>query len=147
MQAAELRQAKRLLGQLERLHEAWRQREATPRFDDEANREKTNSIQAKIDTLAATVLARALGIERYMVLHLVRDDGYESRFQVLSMGILWGWTYDGVRWMWQFEGRRLRKDGTLGHLPGGMSLDAGLIERRCLDGAWVALTLRTSNEA
>lgn len=145
MQSAELRQAKRYLGQLEKHHEVRRLDEMKPKAAQlgfEVWRVERNTIDTKIDLLAATVLKRELGLEKYMVVHAFRSDGYEALLQVLSFGFHWGWRGKGSSsWMWQFSGRKLRKNGTLGYLCGSMSLDTGRIERRKLDGSWASLTL------
>lgn len=149
MQPAELRQVKRYLKQLEKHHEARHLDETKPKvaqLEFEVWRVERNSIDVKIDLLAAAVLQRELGLEKYMVIHVFRSDGHEALFQALSFGFHFGWRSSGrLPWMWEIRGRKLRKDGTLGCLNDGMSFDTGWIKRRKLDGSWAQLTLSSTN--
>lgn len=147
MQPAELRKAKRYLNQLERHNSLVRQdseRPAREQLGYDAFRKEWAVIGDRIHGLASKVLERELGLERYMVVHLIRADGHESKFQVLTFGFRCDWGRSGRRWMWEFSGKKLRKDGTLGSTNGGMGFDVAWIERRKLDGFWEALSLRVS---
>lgn len=142
MQPVELRLAKRLLKKLAQHHEAVRADAQNPRSEQkgyEAIRAVRRQLDAEVDRLSAQVLGRELGLERYMVIHLQRHDGYESRIQVLEFGVRWEREWGRNYWMWDLEGRKPRKDGTLGSLPARASFDRAQISRRRLDGAWESL--------
>lgn len=147
MSQAELRRTKRLLRELSKHHEAWRVDELKARADQkgyEHFRAARKAIDTNIDSLAAKVLKRGLGLERYMVIHAIRTGGHEVHMQVLSFGIASGW--HGAPWVWVWEGRKLRKDHTLGELREYMHIDSGVILRRRLDGEWVALSAKPFKE-
>lgn len=145
MSREELRRAKRLFQDLNKHHEARRIDELKPRADQtsyEHFRQARIAIDTKIDLLAEEVLKRELGLERYMVIHAIRTGGYEVRMQVLSFGIDSAWR--GPGWAWILDGRKLRKDHTLGELHEYMYIDSGIIRRRRLDGEWVPLSVKLS---
>lgn len=147
MSQEELRRAKQLLRELSKHHEARRVDELKARADQkgyEHFRAARKAIDTKIDSLAAEVLKRELGLERYMVIHAIRTGGYEVRMQVLSFGIDREWR--GPGWAWILDGRKLRKDHTLGELRECIYMDSGVIRRRRLDGAWVALSVKPFKE-
>ena len=110
----------------------------------DAFREEQRKIDKGIGELAAQVLERELGLELYMVIHLVRDDCVQRRFQVLNFGFRFDRWMSGYGWVWELSGRKLRKDASLGQLTEGMSFCAARIMRRKLDGSWVPLMLRKS---
>lgn len=142
MQPTELRQAKSLLRKLSRHHERVRADAEKPKAeqkDYEAFSAVRMQLHADVDRLSAQVLGRELGLERYMVIRLQRHDGYESRLQVLEFGVRWEREWGRNYWMWDLEGRKPRKDGTLGSLPAFASFDRAQISRRRLDGAWESL--------
>lgn len=142
MKPAELRQAKSLLRKLSRHHERVRADAEKPKAEQkgyEALRAVRTQLYAEVDRLSAQVLGRELGLERYMVIHLQRHDGYESRLQVLEFGVRWEWEWGRNDWMWDLAGRKPRKDGTLGSLPSSVGFDRAKIIRRRLDGTWESL--------
>lgn len=142
MQPVELRLAKRLLKKLVQHHEEVRADAQKPRSEQkgyEAFRAVRKQLDAEVDRLSAQVLGRELGLERYMVIHLRRHDGYESRLQVLEFGVRWEREWGRNDWMWDLAGRKPRKDGTLGSLPSSVGFDRAQIIRRRLDGAWESL--------
>jgi len=145
MSREEFRRAKRLLQDLNKHHEARRIDELKPRADQtsyEHFRAARKEIDTKIDLLAEEVLKRELGLERYMVIHAIRTGGREVHMQVLSFGIDSAWRVPG--WAWILDGRKLRKDHTLGELHEYMYIDSGIIRRRRLDGEWVPLSVKSS---
>lgn len=142
MLPSELVLATKLTRKVARLRERWRSTNSGK--DLGPGKERALSIdisvaEGELESLVDGVLARQLGLKRYMVVHVQRDGGHEDRFQLLSASVHFGFTYQGHRWMWDLEGRRLRKDGSIGERPGGMAIDAGVITRRMLDGSWVEL--------
>jgi hypothetical protein len=145
MRLPELLAATKLVRKAHTLQEKWRESswgKDLPPARQLAISTQRDHVDAELGALATAVLARQLGVKKYMVIHARRDDGYEDRFQVLSVSVRLTDTYEGRRWMWNLEGRRLRKDGTLGESPGGMGIDAGSVHRRMLDGSWVELRPR-----
>lgn len=148
MSAVEMQRAKRLLAELKRHHEARQLDDLRPRAAQkgfEHFRAVGQAIYKKMDLLAAEVLQRELGLERYMVIHVIREGGYQIRMQILEFGFDDG-RYGGrqSRWMWKLEGRKLRKDDTLGELRDGMCLGIGVILRRKLNGVWESLRWKSS---
>lgn len=144
MSQEERRRAKQLLRELSKHYEARRVDELKARADQkgyEHFRAARKTIDTNIDSLAAEVLKRELGLERYMVIHAIRTGGHKVHMQVLSFGIDGEWRRPG--WAWILCGRKLRKDQTLGELPEYMHIDSGVIRRRRLDGEWVALSVKS----
>lgn len=142
MQEAELRQAMRLLRSLEGRDRKWwaAMQSGSPASVVTALREKRQEVEDQLQVLAGAIIDRQLGVRKYMVLELVRDDGHQDRFQVLAVTLRFHSTYSArLLWLWNLQGRSLRKDGSLGSRPGGMSLEAGTIRRRRLDGTWTEL--------
>lgn len=142
MTAVESGKARRLLGKLERHHEWVRLDAELPsaeRLGYDHFRPARKELDEALNALAANVLSRELGLERYMVIHTIRSDGHETRLQLLSMGFQQDRWAGRSRWMWAFHGRRLRKDGTIGDLGDWACLEAGSITRRRLDGTWEKL--------
>lgn len=142
MLPSEFLAAGKLLRKSEKLRERWRStdwgKDLTP-TQQRVLSAKRSEVDEELERLSSAVLARQLGLKKYMVVHVRRDSGYEDKFQLLSTSVRFNGTYRGYRFMWDLEGRQLRKNGTLGHRPGGMSIDAGSIIRRRLDGTWVEL--------
>jgi hypothetical protein len=99
--------------------------------------DQRKEIDSEIDALSAAVLARELSIERFMVIHYVRGDGRETRLQVLSFDI--HRRNFAAGWTWEFNGRGLRKDGTLGVRGEGFTLFDGVLRRRMLTGDWTTI--------
>lgn len=147
MASVELGKARRLLSKLERHHERVRLDAELPsskRKGYESYREERNAIDQELDALASNVLARELGLERYMVIHTIRSDRHERHMQLLSMGFQNDrWSYRS-RWMWTLYGRCLRKDETIGDKRDWTCIDAGVISRRQLDGTWTQLSRPSS---
>jgi len=141
MTAAELGKARRLLGKLERHHERVRRDAELPsdeRLSYDYFRPVRKELDEALDALAAEVLSREVGLERYMVIHTIRCDGHEKRMQLLSMGFQQDWG-GRSRWMWSFHGRRLRKDHTISDLSDWTCFGTGSIARRRLEGIWEKL--------
>lgn len=137
MLRGELTKARRLLRKLDRINDAYHRDKALPKAEQkgyEAFSKFRTPIWAEMDVLAATVWKREVGLERYTVLHVRRDD-MAYRFQVLSFSFQDGQSW-GNRWMWQLNGRALRKDGTLGCNTKGIGFRHASLERRYLDGSW-----------
>lgn len=93
-----------------------------------------------IDKLAAAVLRRELGLERFTVLAVLRDDNLEIRLQVLSFAFRDDTKFGG-EWFWELEGRSLRKNGSLGHKSTGIGFRCATLRRRHLDGSWKPIRL------
>lgn len=149
MASGEFAKAKRLLSKLERHHERVRRDAELPsseRKGYEFHRDERKAIDDELDALAAKVLARELGLERYMVIHTVRTDGHEKHMQLLSMGFQDDRWNRRSRWMWSLHGRRLRKDGTIGDRPDWTCIGTGVISRRQLDGTWIHLRWPSSKD-
>lgn len=142
MTPGEMRQVRGQLRKLERHNQLWHADSALPpsqRVESEVLRKQRQVITGAIHDLVAIVMKRELALQRYMVLDLLRDGGYSDKFQVLTFGVRCDRWPTGNRWMWELNGPRLRKDGTIGEIDGGMSISAGRILRRKLDGSWVRL--------
>lgn len=124
------------LSEVKRLHRRLALLEG--RGDDQA-REIKLELKNRISVVAAASLTRRVGIERFMVLDVERDDGYRASLQVLEVGMEpsrgWRWSM----W-WSLSGRSLRKDRTLGERPASINFGAARVLRRTLSGAWVSLT-------
>jgi hypothetical protein len=138
MSPAERRSAWRHLAALDRHHQRWRDDDLLPaaqRLPREKWLADNKQIRARMDVLASAVLQRSVGLERYMVVYVRRDDGFEAKFQVLSLGLE---TYSRSlrRLTWNLGGRALRKDGTLGVTPSSICFTHAAIVRRRLDGSW-----------
>lgn len=137
MLRGELTKARRLLRKLDRINEASRRDDVLPRAEQqgyEAFSKLLNPIRAEMDALAATVWKREVGLERFTVLDVRRDD-MAFRLQLLSFSFRDGLPWE-ERWMWEFDGRALRKDGTLGCNSQGAGFRHASLQRRHLDGSW-----------
>lgn len=145
MQQSELRQARRYLVAVAR------QRRLRLELNESSSAlfAKTSSLlaatEAKLERLAADVLQRELGLERYMVLHVHRHGGFEAKFQVLQLSVMNNFGGND-QWGWMLEGRSLNKNGKLGSKGRGVGFNIARIERRKLDGSWVRLKLRSDDE-
>lgn len=102
--------------------------------------EKREQASNQLADLNAAVLEREIGLKKYMVIRVERDDGFTVQLQVLSFSYF---IYN--MGMWSVSGRNIRKDGTLGLLNKGLAFRNARISRRLLDGSWVRLGLRRSN--
>lgn len=137
MQPAELKQARRLLRRLDRLHAEVTENGNLPRHqrkDDEQLTKRRHLLDSELDALCAVTWKREVGLERYSVLHARRGD-FEARFQLLSFDVSDSSGWAG-KWMWSLNGRALRKDGTLGFNHEGIGFRFALLSRRHLDGIW-----------
>lgn len=137
MQRGELAKARRLLRKLSRIHEQSDLDEASPkpaRKGYEHFSKLREAVWAEMDTLAAEVWKREVGLERYSVVRVQRENA-EYSLQVLSFAF-WHDPVWREHWMWELKGRALRKDGSLGL----KDIDVGLrfvgLHRRHLDGTW-----------
>ena len=103
------------------------------------NQESTTSMQIaqceeRIAALSTTVLDRMASLRPLMVLHVVRDDGHSERMQALTFDLVGGtW---GEAWRWCVEGRKLRRDNTLGQADTFICFRRARVVRRRLDGQW-----------
>jgi hypothetical protein len=137
MQRGELAKARRLLRNLNRIHEQSGLDEALPKPTRKGYEHFTKLRRAawtEMDTLAAEVWEREVGLERYSVVRVQRED-VEYSLQVLSFSFRDGLPWQ-EHWMWTLEGRVLRKDGTLGLKDIGVGLRFANLYRRHLDGSW-----------
>lgn len=116
MDKTELRLAKKLIKQL----------------DDENKRKQ-------LAELSEGVLGREIGLKKYMVIRVERDDGFTLQLQALSFSISY---FRGYMDGWDVIGRNLRKDETLGLRDEWLSFRNAHISRRLLDGSWAKLALR-----
>lgn len=105
-------------------------------IDDENKREHASSQLAE---LSEAVLEREIGLKKYMVIKVEREDGFTLQLQALSFSVS---HYTGHADSWLISGRNIRKDGKLGKCDIGLSFRSALVSRRQLDGSWTALTLR-----
>jgi hypothetical protein len=108
---------------------------------NDQNAKKLQEIDKEIASLSERVLRRELGLHRYMVVKVCRDDGFAAQFQVLTFSI------DGrgdppKPYSWYLDGRILRKNGTLGETAAGVAFDCAVLSRRALTGDWVTLIPR-----
>jgi hypothetical protein len=137
MRRTELTKARRLLRKLDRIH-------AQSRIDGELPKPKqkgcqhftklSESVWSAMDTLAEEVWKREAGLERYSVIHVVRDD-MEFRLQVLRFSFFDHFRMPGL-WAWDLDGRALRKDDTLGLKDARAVFNFAQLQRRHLDGVW-----------
>lgn len=140
MQRGELTKARRLLRKLTRIHEQSERDDAmlkSARKGYEHFARLRGMVWAEMDALAAEVWKREVGLERYSVVRVQREDA-EFSLQVLKFSFR-----DGVpwreHWMWELDGRALRKDGSLGLKGMGVGLRFASLHRRHLDGTWHVL--------
>lgn len=107
-------------------------------IDDENKREQASNQLAK---LSEAVLERGIGLKKYMVIKVEREDGFTLQLQALSLSFSVS-HYTGYVDSWLISGRNIRKDGTLGQRDECLSFRSAHVLRRQLDGSWIALTLR-----
>ncbi len=137
MQRGELAHARRLLRKLSRIDERSRLDEVLPKAsqkDPMFFSKLRKPIWSDMDRLAANVWEREVGLERYSVVRVRRDD-LDYRMQVLSFSFADGRPWQ-ERWLWHLMGRALRKDGTLGSRNAHIGFRIADLERRHLDGVW-----------
>lgn len=120
MDKTELRLAKKLIKQL----------------DDE---NKCKQASDRLADLSEVVLGREIGLKKYMVIRVERDDGFTLQLQALSFSIS---NFRGYMDGWDVSGRNLRKDETLGLRDEWLAFRNAHISRRLLDGSWETLALR-----
>lgn len=138
MRRGELAKAHRMLRKLDCINDQSRSDEQLPKSERKgyaAFSQRRQPVWAEMDSLAADVWRREVGLERYSVVRIQREDA-EYELQVLSFSFRDGLPWE-LRWMWELEGRVLRKDGTLGS-KGATSIGFrhGNLYRRHLDGLW-----------
>lgn len=92
------------------------------------------AIWTERDALAAEIWEREVGLERYSVVRVQRED-VEYSLQILSFSFRDGLPWQ-EHWMWKLEGRALRKDGSPGLKDIGVGLRFANLYRRHLDGSW-----------
>lgn len=140
MTAAERKQAKRCLRALQTFYVAigiYDSLPPEPVNRAERLRAQKRKIDAELEALAATVLGREVGLEKFMVIDLKRSDTYQVKFQVLNFGLMGD--FGTGDWGRQLSGRNVRKNGTLGKNREGAGFRTAAIKRRMLDGSWVTL--------
>lgn len=80
---------------------------------------------------------RSCGLEIYMVLHIVRDDGFELWIQAHEFDLRPMGAFNQLGW--QVIGVALRRDKSIGLRGEYGSFSAARIERRQLDGRWTRI--------
>ena len=156
MTAKEYRQAKLLMSSRDKCHFLVSTDFVTA-SERQIEYERAKQKSSKIDALVAEVLARELGIERYMVVRVrncfrgvqaVTDveevisavtDVQEVILQVLNFDIKNSYLSPHT---FSLHGRRVKKNGTLGKVPEGVTMRIGWVSRRRLDGTWMNLSAR-----
>lgn len=137
MQPVERRRIRQLLRQQDSIHQQERQLDDEKRLTPvqrEKLRARWRASHDKLGKLSADMLQRYLGVGRYSVLRVRRDDDLETLLQVLRTDVVFNdWNR---RWMWCVHGRRLRKNGTLGFAEAYAFFDFAEVQRRRLDGTW-----------
>ncbi len=103
----------------------------------ERHRAKLQAVHRRLEELAEVALKREVGLERFMVVRVLRDDAYERGLQVLTLCLRDG--FRGFRWAWELSGRVIRQNGTLGLKSETTFFDMGVVTRRKLDGTWERL--------
>lgn len=101
--------------------------------------QRNAAMRAELNALSAQVLADSMGLHKYMVVNIKRDDGYETRLQMLECSVDNDRHWLGSPWVWELTGRSLRKDGSLGKNYDMISFLTAQVTRRRLDGTWEAL--------
>jgi hypothetical protein len=137
MQRGELSKARRLLRKLSRIREQSEREGAlskAARKGHEHFARLRETVWSEMDALAADVWKREVGLERYSVIRVQRDDA-EFSLQVLKFSFRDGLPWR-EHWMWELGGRALRKDGSLGLKDMGVVLRFANLYRRHLDGTW-----------
>lgn len=95
--------------------------------------------QAKLDRLAAVILKRELGLEKFAVVHVQINSQFEAKMQVLQIRVKESFFAPGSL-MWELRGRNLRKDGSLGRdYSQHVWFEDGRVSRRLLTGKWLHL--------
>jgi hypothetical protein len=140
LQSGELKAVRALYRRQPELHELppWNAKEPLTKKDEKIRR-AWHECNEQLNRLAAAVMQRECGIEKYMVLHLVRDDGYEVWLQVETVELMNGFGSLANRLAWKLEGSALRKDKTIGYRRTGIGFTFARVDRRQLDGRWIRI--------
>lgn len=102
---------------------------------------KYKSVKEQILLLAENVLARELGLKKYMVIQIDRASGFSYAMQVTSIDLELSSLTD--RWDWRLCGFKCKKDNSVGKLHAYIPIfGETTITRRMLDGTWKILTRR-----
>ncbi|OGA71495.1 MAG: hypothetical protein A3G81_17230 [Betaproteobacteria bacterium RIFCSPLOWO2_12_FULL_65_14] len=104
----------------------------------EKDRQALLDASKHISAVCELALARELGLKKYMVIEVVRKNGYQEKFQFLEVDLHKDFN-NPRRWTWALLGRSLRKDGSLGEKECRVGIWYATIRRRQLDGRWVAI--------
>lgn len=137
MQRTELSKAHRLLRKLDRVHTQSRFDDTLPKSEQQGYQHFTKLREpfwAEMEVLAENVWKREVGLERYSVIRVVRED-MEFRLQILRFSLVDNYAMRGL-WAWRLDGRALRKDGTLGVNDATAVFRLANLQRRHLDGVW-----------
>lgn len=104
-------------------------------FDSESKRAACR----RLAELAQAVLGRYIGLERFMVIDVERDNGKRTKLLLKEFDILNrnGWNPD---WTWMLSGRALRKNGTIGYSSSSIGFRDARVHRRTLAGEWKRLS-------
>jgi len=136
---ARLRLLRKLREKADKSREAVRANDELPREaqrDNDALQARWRAEVARAEEEAMAIVRETLGIGQYSVLHMIREGGYESWFQLRSANLMRDFAFN--REAWYFDGTLLKKDKSLGagSRRGGMGFKIAFMERRRLDGHW-----------
>jgi hypothetical protein len=130
----ERKQSRQLLRSLSKLSAHW----PSDASSSEKVKMKWRAHRDEHAAMSLAALNRACGLDLYMVTHIRRPGGYESKFQVLWVELME--SYAGYQLGWHLEGSALRKDEMIGSRRGGIGFRFAKIVRRKLDGTWHSLS-------
>lgn len=103
--------------------------------------EARKPVETRVAALATAAAFRCLGIERFMVLDIERNDGHKVLMLVTAISFSFA-----ARLSWDLDGLALRRDGTIGRKSTGICFTSAKIQRRRLDGGWQTLRPRNKPE-
>lgn len=137
MHRTELTKARRLLRKLDRINEQSRLDDGLSKSEQQGRQHFTKlrePVWAQMEALSEDIWKREVGLERYSVIHAIRED-MEFRLQVLRFSFIDNFAMRGL-WAWHLDGRALRKDDTLGANTAMAVFRFANLKRRHLDGVW-----------
>jgi hypothetical protein len=130
MRGSELKEAERLDSKLRALGS-----QRSGLSEAEEVRALRVSLESRLHAIGEVVMRRELGVSKYTVLRVVREDGLTVHLQLLTVEI----SRSGGSLSWWLSGVGLRKDNSIGSRPQSVGFTRARLSRRTLQDEWLSV--------